>query len=129
MEKVHSPKISQEGAIDQRPTKKPAVSAETVLEKYVAALNTDIFQKNRVYKNDFMRVLAKVKDLNFSTKKQGLLLIRCCGELLPDESPLCRMQLVEEVWNTIKYDSFLYLYLIQHFQKIQIISFHSQLSY
>ncbi|XP_026738894.1 leucine-rich PPR motif-containing protein, mitochondrial-like [Trichoplusia ni] len=136
LEKVHSPKISQEGAIDQRPTKKPAVSAETVLEKYVAALNTDIYQKNRVYKNDFMRVLAKVKDLNFSTKKQGLLLIRCCGELLPDESPLCRMQLVEEVWNTIKphtnfevehYNELLKVYIANN-RTITVSNFISQMA-
>lgn len=68
----------------------------------IAGLSSDIHQKNRVYKNDLMRVIAKVSDLNFSTKKQALLLISCCTELLPDESPSSRMVLVEEVWNALK---------------------------
>lgn len=84
------------------PAQKSAASSEEVLEKYIAALNTDIYQKNRVYKNDFMRVLAKVKEFDFSTKKQGLLLIRCCTELMPDETASSRMALVQEVWQTIK---------------------------
>lgn len=83
------------------PEKTPVLSSEEVLEKYMGSLNTDIYQKNRVYRNDFMRVLAKVQEFNFSTMKQGLLLIRCCGELMPDESPSSRMALVEQVWTTI----------------------------
>ncbi|CAB3256339.1 unnamed protein product [Arctia plantaginis] len=86
---------------NKMPAKSPVLSSEEVLEKFMANLNTDIHQKNRVYRNDFMRVLVKVKELNFSTKKQGLLLIRCCGELMPDESPPSRMALVEQVWTTI----------------------------
>ncbi|XP_075976120.1 leucine-rich PPR motif-containing protein, mitochondrial-like [Anticarsia gemmatalis] len=78
------------------------LSSEEVLEKFITGLSTDIYQKNRVYRNDFTRILAKVKELNFSKKKQGLLLIQCCGELMPDETPAARMMLVEEVWNTIK---------------------------
>lgn len=75
---------------------------EDLLEKLVAGLSTDIYQKNRVYKNDLTRVLAKVKEINFSTKKQGLLLLRCCTELLPDESPASRMSLALQVWNALK---------------------------
>lgn len=81
----------------------PSVKAEELLEKMIAGLSSDIYQKNRVYKNDFMRLIAKVEDMNFSTKRQGLLLIRCCGDLLPDESPASRMVLVEQVWKTLKW--------------------------
>lgn len=78
------------------------LSSPDLLEKLIAGLSGDIHQKNRVYKNDLVRVINKVKEMNFSTKRQGLLLIRCCTELLPDETPSSRMELVELIWNTIK---------------------------
>lgn len=97
---LKTPKETQTRQYAKTPVVLPS---EELLEKMIAGLSSDIHQKNRVYKNDFMRVLAKVNERNFSTKKQGLLLISCCGELLPDESPASRMQIVEQVWNTIKY--------------------------
>ncbi|KAJ0182327.1 hypothetical protein K1T71_001696 [Dendrolimus kikuchii] len=78
------------------------ISSEELLEKLIAGLSSDIHQKNRVYKNDLVRVISKIKEMSFSTKKQGLLLLRCCTELLPDEAPSTKMSLVEEIWNTIK---------------------------
>lgn len=78
------------------------ISSEDLLEKYIAGLSTDIHLKNRVYKNDLQRVIAKVKTSNFSTKKQQLLLLHCCTELLPDEAPITRMALAEEIWTTIE---------------------------
>lgn len=133
----HSPKIAQEeDSLHGNRVKKPALSSQEVLEKYVAALNTDLYQKNRVYKNDLQRVLAKVKEYNFSTKKQGLLLIRCCGELLPDETALCRMQMVEQVWNTIKphtqfgvehYNELLKVYIANN-RTITVSNFISQMA-
>lgn len=79
-----------------------SISSEELLEKLIAGLSSDIHQKNRVYKNDLMRVINKIKEIKFSTKRQGLLLLRCCTELLPDEAPFTRMSLAEEIWNTIK---------------------------
>lgn len=78
------------------------ISSEDLLEKYISGLSTDIHLKNRVYKNDLQRVIAKVKNLNFSTKKQQLLLLRCCTELLPDEVPVTRMAIAEDIWTTIE---------------------------
>lgn len=78
------------------------MSGEELLEKYIAGLSTDLHLKNRVYKNDLQRVIAKVKSYNFSTKKQQLLLLRCCTELLPDEAPITRMTLAEEIWTAIE---------------------------
>ncbi|CAH0727544.1 unnamed protein product, partial [Brenthis ino] len=86
----------------QNAAPKSKLSSEDLLEKLTAYLSTDIYQKNRVYKNDLVKVINKVKELNLSSKKQGLLLLKCCTELLPDESPSSRIALVEQVWNTIK---------------------------
>ncbi|KAL0850878.1 hypothetical protein ABMA28_006787 [Loxostege sticticalis] len=96
-----TPKSLESKALEStsKPTK---LSSNDLLEKLIAGLSTDIHNKNRVYKNDLVRVINKVKELNFSTKKQGLLLIRCCTELMPDETPSTRMALVEQIWNTIK---------------------------
>lgn len=87
---------------DSKSLESANTSSNSLLEKLIAGLSSDIHQKNRVYKNDLVRVINKVKDLEFSTKRQGLLLIRCCTELLPDETPSARMELVELIWNTIK---------------------------
>ncbi|XP_022130285.2 leucine-rich PPR motif-containing protein, mitochondrial [Pieris rapae] len=78
------------------------LSPEDLLEKLIANLSSDIYQRHRVYKNDLIRVINKIKEVQFSTKKQELLLISCCSELLPDETPAARMILVEDIWNTIK---------------------------
>ncbi|XP_039757887.1 leucine-rich PPR motif-containing protein, mitochondrial-like [Pararge aegeria] len=77
------------------------LSSDELLEKLMSNLSSDIHQKNRVYKNDFVRVVNKVKELNLSSKKQGLLLIKCCTELLPDETPSSRVALVEQLWNIL----------------------------
>lgn len=92
---------SNKNSIELRTVQRKDLSSEELLEKLVSSLSTDIYQKNRVYKNDFLRVLNKVEDLNLSSKKQGLLLIKCCTELLPDETPNSRVALVEQVWNTL----------------------------
>lgn len=95
--------IRQEKAgLDATEKKFEPLSSEELLEKYIAGLSTDIHLKNRVYKNDLQRVIAKVKSFNFSTRKQQLLLLRCCTELLPDEAPLTRMALAEEIWSAIE---------------------------
>ncbi|KAJ2948053.1 hypothetical protein O0L34_g9850 [Tuta absoluta] len=93
--KISSAAKPMEGAI-------APLNEEELLEKHIAGLSTDIYTKHRVYKNDFQRVLAKVKEYNFSKKKHGLLLLRCCTELMPDEPPASRMALVEQVWETLK---------------------------
>ncbi|XP_059051022.1 leucine-rich PPR motif-containing protein, mitochondrial-like [Achroia grisella] len=92
-----------------------STSSEEVLEKFIANLSSDIHQKNRVYKNDLMKVINKVKEFNFSTKKQGLQLIRCCTELLPDESSASRMALVELVWSTLKPHTKFY---VEHYNEL-----------
>ncbi|KAM3967869.1 leucine-rich PPR motif-containing protein, mitochondrial [Aphomia sociella] len=111
-------------------------SSEEILEKFIANLSSDIHQKNRVYKNDLMKVISKVKEFNFSTKKQGLLLIRCCTELLPDESSSSRMTLVELVWNTLKphtkfqvehYNELLRVYIANN-RTLTVSSFISQMA-
>ena len=40
--------------------------------------------------------------LESATSTQSLLVIRCCGNLLPEASPEVRTQLVEEIWKTLE---------------------------
>lgn len=91
---------SRRDSMKNQPT--DSLSNEDLLEKQMTGLSSDLHQKNRVYKNDLMRVIAKVQELNFSTKKQSLFLIRCCTEWLPDETPANRMALVEQIWRSLK---------------------------
>jgi hypothetical protein len=37
-----------------------------------------------------------------ATSTQCLLIIRCCGNLVPEASPEARTQLVEEIWKTLE---------------------------
>ncbi|XP_045459667.1 leucine-rich PPR motif-containing protein, mitochondrial-like [Melitaea cinxia] len=115
--------------------RKDKLSSEELLEKLIANLSTDIHQKNRVYKNDLVTVINKIKELNVSSKKQGLLLLKCCTELLPDETPSSRMALVEQIWNTIKphtkfdvdyYNELLRTYIANN-RTINVTSFLSQM--
>lgn len=113
-----------------------AISQEELLEKFIAGLSSDIYLKHRVYKNDLMRVINKIKELNFSSKRQGLLLLRCCTELLPDEAPAMRMNLVELIWKTLKphtkfttdhYNELLRVYIANN-RTLNVSSFIQQMS-
>lgn len=37
-----------------------------------------------------------------ATSTQSLLIIRCCGNLVPEESPEVRTRLVNEIWETLE---------------------------
>lgn len=39
--------------------------------------------------------------LESATPSQSLLIIRCCGSLLPDELPENRTKLVQKIWTTL----------------------------
>ncbi|XP_041975636.1 leucine-rich PPR motif-containing protein, mitochondrial [Aricia agestis] len=99
---VNARPIVSSVVVQDKTNLRKTVSSQEVLEKLVAGLSTDIYQKNRVYKNDLMRVMSKVKEGNFCTKKQSLLLLRCCTQLLADEAPATRLDLAEQIWNTIR---------------------------
>jgi hypothetical protein len=61
-------------------------------------------------------LLAKYNILDFEidaiTSSQSLMIIRCCGELVPEETFENRTKLVQEVWATMEKLSKL---LIEHF--------------
>lgn len=37
-----------------------------------------------------------------ATSSQSLMIIRCCGELIPEEPPTNRTELVQQVWKTLE---------------------------
>lgn len=37
-----------------------------------------------------------------ATSTQSLMIIRCCGSLVPEESPEVRTKLVNEIWSTFE---------------------------
>lgn len=40
--------------------------------------------------------------LEKATTSQSLMVIRCCGNLVPEETPERRTQLVDEIWKTLE---------------------------
>ena len=55
----------------------------------------------------FLQVVSSVNVYFFfvlesATSTQSLLIIRCCGNLLPEASPEVRTHLVEEIWKTLE---------------------------
>jgi hypothetical protein len=65
----------------------------------------DIRDMSKKYKtqNSFEQPLIII--MNFvekATSNQSLMIIRCCGELVPSETPENRTKLVQEVWKTME---------------------------
>jgi hypothetical protein len=46
--------------------------------------------------------MDRLKNLESATSSQSLMVIRCCGSLVPEEHPKVRTKLVQEIWNTLE---------------------------
>ena len=92
------------------------------VDKAIEKVESDAKKSGRITKDDILDIIEKIKQLSiFIIKKhskigkiintpsyyifletasttQSLLLIRCCGNLVPEEPPNSRTKLVEDVW-------------------------------
>lgn len=64
-------------------------------------LDQDVRRSGRISKRDIEDVLEEIRSSRSATTSQSLLVIRCCGNLVPEELPEVRTKLVKEIWNTL----------------------------
>ncbi|KAK8734064.1 hypothetical protein OTU49_005996 [Cherax quadricarinatus] len=71
------------------------------IDKALYRIDTDIRRTGRIYKKDIEDIFGEIKALKHASSTQSLLLLRCCGSLVPEELPEVRNKLVQEIWDTL----------------------------
>ncbi|KOB79221.1 putative bicoid mrna stability factor [Operophtera brumata] len=76
---------------------KKAENLEPLLQK----LDLEVRRYGRITKKDIDEVFDEIRSRNDITSSQSLLVIRCCGELVPEELPEQRTLLVQKIWSIL----------------------------
>lgn len=71
------------------------------LEPLLQKLDSEVRRFGRITKRDIDEVFDELRAKNDITSSQSLLVIRCCGELVPEELPEQRTLLVQKIWNVL----------------------------
>ncbi|CAH1159971.1 unnamed protein product [Phaedon cochleariae] len=71
------------------------------LESSLRRIDQDVRKSGRISRRDIEDVLEEIRNARSATSSQSLLVIRCCGNLVPEELPETRTKLVQEIWNTL----------------------------
>ncbi|KAB0799524.1 hypothetical protein PPYR_07404 [Photinus pyralis] len=71
------------------------------LDRSLKRLDQDVRRVGRISRQDIEDVLEEIRSSRTATSSQSLLVIRCCGNLVPEEMPEVRTKLVQEIWNTL----------------------------
>lgn len=58
-------------------------------------------RSGRISRRDIEEILDEIRTNKSATSSQSLLVIRCCGNLVPEELPEIRTSLVKEIWRTL----------------------------
>ncbi|XP_059055507.1 leucine-rich PPR motif-containing protein, mitochondrial [Achroia grisella] len=83
-------------------TRDYATSKKTeTLEPLLQKLDSEVRRFGRITKKDIDEVFDEIRSKNDITSSQSLLVIRCCGELVPEELPEQRTLLVQKIWNVL----------------------------
>ncbi|XP_055917516.1 leucine-rich PPR motif-containing protein, mitochondrial [Eupeodes corollae] len=78
-----------------------AAKTDLSLDKQLKRLDSDVRRTGRIARRDIEEVLDEIRHQRSATSSQSLLVIRCCGNLVPEELPEVRTALVQEIWNTL----------------------------
>ncbi|ALC40190.1 bsf [Drosophila busckii] len=78
-----------------------ANKAELTLDRQIRRLDQDARRIGRISRRDLEEVLDEIRTHRTATSSQSLLVIRCCGNLVPEELPEVRTALVQEIWKTL----------------------------
>lgn len=71
------------------------------MESSLRRIDNDVRRSGRISRRDIEDVLEEIRNARSATSSQSLLVIRCCGNLVPEELPEIRTKLVQEIWNTL----------------------------
>lgn len=72
------------------------------LDQSIKRLDEDVRRTGRISRKDIEDILSELQQKKSATSTQSLMIIRCCGNLVPEETPEFRTQLVNEIWNTFE---------------------------
>ncbi|XP_044750099.1 leucine-rich PPR motif-containing protein, mitochondrial [Coccinella septempunctata] len=89
------------GAVTTPFSSQATLHHEQNLEKSLKRIDQDVRKSGRISKRDIEDVLEEIRSNRSATTSQSLLVIRCCGNLVPEELPEVRTKLVKEIWNTL----------------------------
>ncbi|XP_029714531.2 leucine-rich PPR motif-containing protein, mitochondrial [Aedes albopictus] len=78
-----------------------AASSSQGLDRSLKRLDEDVRRSGRISRRDLEDVLEEIRMNRSATSAQSLLVIRCCGNLVPEELPEVRTALVQEIWKTL----------------------------
>lgn len=96
-------------------------SSNNKIDEFIQKLDFDVRRVGRVSKREIEQILneinisselsqilfkmVQINNHNFvaetATPSQSLMILRCCGNLVPDELPENRTKLVQQIWETI----------------------------
>ncbi|KFB39253.1 hypothetical protein ZHAS_00006602 [Anopheles sinensis] len=79
-----------------------AINSKSGLDRSLKRLDEDVRRSGRISRRDLEEVLEEIRINRSATSAQSLLVIRCCGNLVPEELPEVRTALVQEIWKTLK---------------------------
>uniref|UniRef100_A0A0K8SN95 Leucine-rich PPR motif-containing protein, mitochondrial n=1 Tax=Lygus hesperus TaxID=30085 RepID=A0A0K8SN95_LYGHE len=82
--------------------KKPVKIQPKTIEYAIQRMDRDVRRVGRISGQELLEVFKDIKNTGRATSSQSLFMIRCCGNLVPEESPESRSALVSEVWNTFE---------------------------
>ncbi|XP_045595399.2 leucine-rich PPR motif-containing protein, mitochondrial [Procambarus clarkii] len=71
------------------------------IDKALFRIDTEIRRTGRIFKKDIEEIFREIKALKYASSNQSLLLLRCCGSLVPEELPEVRNKLLQEIWDTL----------------------------
>ncbi|XP_048480519.1 leucine-rich PPR motif-containing protein, mitochondrial [Plutella xylostella] len=78
-------------------TSKKTESLEPLLQR----LDNEVRRFGRISKRDIDEVFDEIRGKHDITSSQSLLVIRCCGDLVPEELPEQRTLLVQKIWSVL----------------------------
>uniref|UniRef100_A0A1B0ABF4 PROP1-like PPR domain-containing protein n=1 Tax=Glossina pallidipes TaxID=7398 RepID=A0A1B0ABF4_GLOPL len=76
------------------------VKTDLTLDDQLRRLDKDLRRMGRISRQDLEDVLEEIRANRSATSSQSLMVIRCCGNLVPEEMPEVRTALVQEIWKT-----------------------------
>ncbi|XP_050423237.1 leucine-rich PPR motif-containing protein, mitochondrial-like [Adelges cooleyi] len=76
-------------------------SSSNKVDLQIKKLDDNVRKYGRISKQDVESVIKEIEHSNIATPSQALLVIRCCGILVPDELPENRTILAKKTWDTL----------------------------
>ncbi|XP_075224635.1 bicoid stability factor [Lycorma delicatula] len=75
---------------------------ENSVDRSIKRLDEDARRIGRISRRELEEVIEEIKLSKSATSSQSLMVIRCCGNLVPEETPEFRTKLVSNVWQILE---------------------------